>query len=117
MAESVPAAGTIESSPASEGHDSTAVSAVLDDWTEEKVRSTASAIIKELAPSTEPVCEPDSRLVEDLGYHSLALLELAFTLEDEFDLDPIDEETARGITTVRDVEETILRMLAETKAA
>jgi acyl carrier protein len=34
-------------------------------------------------------------LVEDLEYHSLALLEIASALEDEFDLRPIDEKTAR----------------------
>ena len=58
-------------------------------------------------------CGPDDDLVANLGFHSLALLELAFTLEDEYDLQPIDEQTARGIRTVRDVEDTVVRMLAE----
>ncbi|GAB3935046.1 acyl carrier protein [Micromonospora vulcania] len=69
--------------------------------TEEEVRDSVTAIVTELAPNPEQTeGAGDSRLVEDLGFHSLALLELAFTLEDEFDLPPIDETTARKIVTI-----------------
>jgi len=70
------------------------------------------AIIRELAPVQDVELGPTSRLVDDLGYHSLALLELAFTLEDEFDLDPIDEETARTIVTVQDVADHVDRSIS-----
>lgn len=81
--------------------------------TEEGLRGAVRKIIIELAPGGG--AQPDgARLVEDLGYHSLALLELAFALEDEFDLQPIDEPTARKIHTV---EEVLNHVTAEFKAA
>lgn len=75
------------------------------------------AIIRELAPVQDVELLPTSRLVDDLGYHSLALLELAFTLEDEFDLDPLDEETARKIVTVQDVADLVNRSISERAGA
>jgi len=80
---------------------------------EDDIRALVRDMIADLAPESDAECGPDNRLIEDLGYHSLALLELAFTLEDEFDLEPIDEETARKILTVRDVEDVVTRMLSE----
>ncbi|MEV2236903.1 phosphopantetheine-binding protein [Micromonospora sp. NPDC049891] len=76
-----------------------------------------TAIVRDLAPAPNDDLGPDTRLVEDLGYHSLALLELAFALEDEFDLEPIDEQTARRITTVGLVVETVLERVAERDGA
>jgi acyl carrier protein len=58
----------------------------------------------------------EARLVDDLQYHSLALLELAFTLEDEFDLEPIDEKTAQQIVTMGDVEDYVIGKLREAAA-
>jgi acyl carrier protein len=79
-------------------------------WTHEDVRKIVREIITDLAPAkAEPV--PEARLVEDLGCHSLSLLELAFSLEDEFDLPTIDEQTARKILTVNDVEQHVLTHL------
>jgi acyl carrier protein len=65
-------------------------------------------LIVELAPNPTGAAAEDPRLVEDLEYHSLALMELAFTLEDEFALEPIDEETALSILTVGDVDRHVL---------
>jgi acyl carrier protein len=79
--------------------------------TEEQVRKTVRAIIVDLAPSPEGPSEDDSLLVEALGYHSLALLELAFALEDEFELPPIDEPTARKILTVKNVADHVIAEL------
>jgi acyl carrier protein len=81
-------------------------------------RTTIRQIILELAPA-ESVAElkPDHRLVEDLQYHSLALMEMAFTLEDEFGLDPITEEEAQKITTAGDVEEYVMAELSRKHAA
>ncbi len=80
-------------------------------WSEEEVSATVRELICDLAPSPEVAQQGDARLVEDLGFHSLALLELAFSLEDEFDLPPIDEETARQITTTSRVQEHVLGIL------
>lgn len=79
-------------------------------WTDSDARALIHEIIADLAPSRGELL-PEARLVEDLGCHSLALLELAFSLEDEFDLPAIDEATARQILTVGDVERHVLGQL------
>jgi acyl carrier protein len=79
-------------------------------WTDEEARALVHAIVADLAPSKRDP-ELALRLVEDLGYHSLALLELAFALEDEFNLPTIDEATARSIVTVADVERHVITTL------
>jgi acyl carrier protein len=80
--------------------------------TEEQVRSSIADIIMELAPNPDGIeGQGGTRLVEDLGFHSLALLELAFTLEDEFDLPPIDETTAQKISTIDAISEHVLSNL------
>jgi acyl carrier protein len=81
--------------------------------TEEEVRTQIRAMILELAPNPEKGSVEDALLVEDLEYHSLALLELAFALEDEFDLPPIDEKTAQSIRSAKDIEEYVVRQLAD----
>ncbi|GAA3734189.1 acyl carrier protein [Salinactinospora qingdaonensis] len=75
---------------------------------EEEVRADVRAVILELAPEAGNEPPSEARLVEDLGFHSLALLELAFSLEDEFDLEPIDEKTAQSITTIGAVSEHVI---------
>ncbi len=78
----------------------------------EKVHSLVHSIVLELMPVAGLEVLDESRLVDDLGFHSLALLELAFALEDEFDLEPIDERTARSIISVKDIEEHIIQELS-----
>lgn len=80
--------------------------------TETEVRELVRGIVLELAPSPPESAELDARLGEDLGYQSLALTELAFTLEDAFDLAPIDEPTARKITTLGAVIDHVVAELA-----
>ena len=58
-----------------------------------------------MAPRASSAPSEETRLVEDLGYHSLALLKLAFALEDEFALPAMDAEQAQKICTILDVEE------------
>ena len=67
------------------------------------VRDFVRKLVYELAPGGNGSRIDEPRLVEDLAYHSLALMELAFALEDEFDLQAIDERTARRIVTLADV--------------
>jgi acyl carrier protein len=82
--------------------------------TEEEVRTAVRTLIGELTPGGTRHIEGELRLVDDLQYHSLALLELAFALEDEFDLSPIDEPTARRIRTSGDVERHVVAELRAT---
>jgi acyl carrier protein len=79
-------------------------------WTQQQVTALIHEIITDLSPSPGEIVG-SARLVEDLGFHSLSLLELAFSLEDEFDLPTIDEPTARQILTVSDVEQHALKFL------
>lgn len=90
-----------------------AISAETAGRTEAEVRASVRAVVLELAPNGEDEAPATSHLADDLGFHSLALLELAFTLEDEFDLPPIDEQTARQITTIQAVEDHVVGQLQE----
>ena len=78
---------------------------------ESELRGRVRAIVIELAPNRDESLPDSATLVEDFGYHSLALLELAFAIEDEFDLMSIDEETARGIRTLKDVQDHVVNEL------
>jgi acyl carrier protein len=88
-----------------------AVSASPQGRTEPDVRELVRAIVLELGPERFDSAGPDARLLEDLAYNSLALTELAFTLEDEFDLSPIEETTARQITTLGSIQEHVVNEL------
>lgn len=65
----------------------------------EKVQET----IAKLAPNQDVTVTADHLLLEDLEYHSLALLELAVELEEMFNLPPLDETTASEVSNVGDV--------------
>jgi acyl carrier protein len=78
---------------------------------EHEIRDQVRLIVLELAPNPDPDAGGDWSLIDQLEYQSLALLELAFALEDEFDLESIDEQTARGIQTIKDVEDHVVREL------
>lgn len=78
---------------------------------EADLRAKVRKIVMELSPNLPAVIPPEGRLVDHLGYHSLALLELAFALEDAFELSPIDEKTARKIVTMGDVEQHVVSEL------
>ena len=81
---------------------------------EQEVRETVAAIIRQLAPdATGWDGVEEVNLVEALGFHSLALLELAFAIEDDFDLPPIDEQTGRTIATTEHVLTYVIGQLAE----
>lgn len=69
-------------------------------------------IVEQLKPGDRQVTD-DSRLVDDLAFNSLALLELMFACEDEFGLPPIDEVSAVAISTVGDVISYVAREVAK----
>ena len=74
-------------------------------------RARVRSIILQVAPNPDGVQASETKLVDHLEYHSLALLELGFTLEDEFDLPPIDQAQVQDITTVEEVEDLVLGLL------
>jgi len=67
-------------------------------------------VVAKHAPARVPAVQSGDRIVEDLGYDSLAVLELAFALEEEFGLESIGMERALHLTTVADVEELLDRL-------
>ena len=77
------------------------------------VRARVRSIILQVAPNPGGVQAGPTELVEHLEYHSLALLELGFTLEDEFELPPLDQAQVQDITTVEEVEDLVLRLLLQ----
>lgn len=79
--------------------------------TETEVRRVVRRIIVELGPEGTDPADDATTLIEGMGYNSLALIELAFTLEDEFDLAPIDEVTARRIGTLQAVQDHVVAEL------
>lgn len=81
------------------------------------VRARVRSIILQVAPSPGGVQAGETKLVDHLEYHSLALLELGFTLEDEFDLPPIDQAQVQDITTVEEVEDLVLELLRQRTGA
>jgi acyl carrier protein len=89
----------------------------MDDSADSTLRESVREIVMELAPNQEAQATDDATLVDDLQYTSLSLTELAFTLEDEFDLSPIDEPTARAISTVGDICDHVLREIKARQAA
>lgn len=52
---------------------------------------------------------PETAFVEDLGADSLDMVDLLMSLEDEFDIAEVDEETAANVHTVQD----IMRIIGE----
>lgn len=84
--------------------------------TEADVRATIREFVTSLAPEPPTVDVAGAHLADHLCYHSLGMVELAFALEDEFDLPPIDEESASRIQTVTDIEDYCVTQLAELDA-
>jgi acyl carrier protein len=62
------------------------------------------SLIARMSPKDIDAVSSDERLVEDLGYDSLTLIELAVAIEGQFALSAISEEQAMRIQTVGDLE-------------
>ncbi len=91
---------------------------VSEEINEKAIATAIRELIKELSPNESiDAVEPSMSLVEDLSYHSLALMELAFTIEDEFGLSPMNESVALKIKTVSDVEAHVIQELKAKHAA
>ena len=62
-----------------------------------------ATVVLSLAPRKSELRDDTQRLVEDLGYTSLGLMELAMELSLEFDIEPLDAERLADVRTVADV--------------
>ncbi len=70
-------------------------------------------LVGDLVPAGGREAASSDRLVEDLGYDSVAMVELAVALEVEFDLQDIAEDEAMSLVTVEDIESTIARLVTK----
>jgi acyl carrier protein len=77
---------------------------------ETSVRERVRAIVLEMAPLLGTAAERASLMRADLGYDSLALLELADALDHEFGMAAADEDDG-DVETVSDVEALVLAKL------
>jgi len=73
---------------------------VAEDQRAERVRELVGA----MSPLGSREVSSSDRVVDDLGYDSVALLELALALEVEFDLQAVGEDQAVDLLTVGDIE-------------
>ncbi|NUR90925.1 MAG: acyl carrier protein [Nonomuraea sp.] len=60
-------------------------------------------VVRLIAPDRPAAVTDADQLVTDLGFHSLLLAELGFTLEELFELDAITPEHAMTLHTVGDI--------------
>ena len=79
--------------------------------TPDEITTGVRKIIGEMCPLGRREVGPDDRIMDDLGYDSMGIVELAVVLESEFALEPIEDEQAIDLVTVGDVE-TLVRHLA-----
>ena len=55
----------------------------------------------------------DTRFIEDLGADSVDVVEIAYALEEEFELDPIPDDELKKISTVGDIVDYISAAVGE----
>ncbi|WP_280403124.1 acyl carrier protein [Nocardia brasiliensis] len=85
------------------------MTAVADAAVAERVRG----LIQRMAPDAQAVAEDEQRLIEDLGFDSLRLMELTVVLERSFDLPRYRPEQLVGVRRVGEV----ITLVAATLAA
>ena len=83
---------------------------------EASVETRVLAVVKEVLAIEGDAPSLDSSLIDDLGADSLDLLSLFMALEDEFG-GTISEEDAEGLSTLKDIVETISSRLGENAVA
>lgn len=77
------------------------------------IRDEVFTIVRAMAPEPDGELEDATRLVDDLGYQSLRLVELTMALEETFDLPPFDRADLTGVSVIGDVVSLIERHLGE----
>ncbi|MBF6126859.1 acyl carrier protein [Nocardia brasiliensis] len=85
------------------------MTAVADAAVAERVRG----LIQRMAPDAQAAAEDEQRLIEDLGFDSLRLMELTVVLERSFDLPRYRPEQLVGVRRVGEV----ITLVAATLAA
>lgn len=84
---------------------------------DEALRSKVRETVLKVAPNKPENFGRDTELVSELAYHSLAILEAIFAIEEEVGVELVDYGSAGEITTVGDVEDYVLRAVSESQAS
>jgi aconitate hydratase len=79
----------------------------------EVIEETVQRVILRGAPRPLAVLSPDTRLIDDLGFDSLGLLEIAVAIEAAFGLAPIPNENLLSVSTVGHIQDLVARTIAE----
>ncbi|MEU1122610.1 phosphopantetheine-binding protein [Streptomyces sp. NPDC005899] len=69
------------------------------------LRAQVRRIVGEMSPLGAREVRSEDRLVEELGYDSLAVIELSLRIEQEFPLADLGTNATPDITTVKDIED------------
>lgn len=69
-------------------------------------------VVGQMSPLGPRPAQPGDRLVDDLGYDSLAVIELSLQLEADFGLKAMTGDATADIVTVADIEDLIERTAA-----
>jgi acyl carrier protein len=80
---------------------------------EQTIEEVVRQIVRALAPEPIDDIERTTDLRDDLGYHSLALVELGFLVEDAFLLDPIPRELAELVRNPGHIIDYVVEKAAE----
>ncbi|HEY5835814.1 acyl carrier protein [Streptomyces sp.] len=82
------------------------------------LRGKVRQIVGEMSPLGAREADSGDRLVEELGYDSLAVIELSLRIEQDFQLNALTSGGTPDITTVKDIEDFVEeRVAASTDAA
>jgi acyl carrier protein len=81
------------------------------------LRSDVRGLIGDMSPLGKRAALSTDRLADDLGYDSLAVIELSLQIESQFGLTAMGQDDATDIVTVSDVEDLVERMAAAAAGA
>jgi acyl carrier protein len=82
----------------------------------DQVRAVVHEVVRLIAPFPQEAVTDEQQLVNHLSFHSLALAELGFTLEDLFGLDAVTPEQAMSMSTVGAISALICKAVANNDA-
>lgn len=78
---------------------------------ETNIRRQIAELVMEFAPNPDVAPTTQTLLSDELGYHSIVMIELAVALEREFRLDPLPPTEARNIRTLGHIQDAVVRQI------
>ncbi|HEY0166635.1 MAG TPA: hypothetical protein VGB75_06290 [Jatrophihabitans sp.] len=84
--------------------------------TTEEVRARVLEIVGSMSPAGKRVATSSDRLVEDLGYDSLAIVELSLQIESVLGLTSLAQDDGADVVTVADIEDLVVRGIGSSPA-